>query len=236
MPSSASAIPEVLPEAACAGVDGCRAGWIAVTIDALGRRDFAVLARFEAIISLGAARALIDIPIGVPDSGNRACDWAARRLLGAARSRVFLGARRPLLLYRHDYRAANEWAKADGKGLSRQCFHILNKIAEVDALMTPALQATICEAHPELVFQRLGGGAALPPKKSPEGRRQRRELVAAHGFAAIDRWLAALRGSGAGADDLLDACALALAAAAPHGTVPCPTETDARGLRMEIWY
>ncbi|HUZ73117.1 MAG TPA: DUF429 domain-containing protein [Stellaceae bacterium] len=225
-----------MPEAGFVGVDGCRAGWIAVTIDARGRREFAVLARFQAIAALNAVRAMIDMPIGLPDTGYRACDRAARLLLGAARSRVFLGARRPLLGYRHDYRAAHAWAKADGKGLSRQCFNILNKIAEVDALMTPVRQAAIREAHPELVFQRLSGGTALPPKKSPEGRRRRRDLVAAHGFDAIDRWLAALGGSGARPDDLLDACALALAAAAPHGTVPCRAETDARGLKMEIWY
>jgi predicted RNase H-like nuclease len=205
-----------------------------VAIDREGRAAFGLLARIDAIAVMGAARAMIDMPIGLPESGYRACDHAARRLLGAARSRVFLGARRPLLGFT-DYAAANAWAKSDGKGLSRQCWHILPKIAEVDAFITPALQDTVLEAHPELVFQRLNRGHALPPKKTPEGLRLRRALLAAGGFAAIDRWIAMLRGSGARADDLCDACALALAAQAPAGPVPCARETDACGLRMEIW-
>ena len=56
------------------------------------------------------------------------------------------------------------------------------------------------------------------------------------GSTRSTRWLPALRGRGARADDLYDACALALAARAPHGPIPCRAATDARGLRMEIWY
>jgi len=216
------------------GVDGCRSGWIAVTIDGAGRASYALLPRIAEIAALGAARAMIDMPIGLPDSGYRACDLAARKLLGAACSRVFLGARRPLLAF-DGYAEANAWAKSDGKGLSRQCWHILPKIAELDRFVTPALQASVLEAHPELVFQRLGGGRALPPKRSAEGLKRRRDLLAARGFDALDRWAASLRGRGAGADDLYDACALALAARDPAGPVPCPLATDARGLRMEIW-
>lgn len=216
------------------GVDGCRGGWIAVAIDQAGRGEFSVLPRIAAIASFGAARAMIDMPIGLPDSGYRACDFAARRLLGAARSRVFLGARRPLLQF-GDYEAANAWAKADGKGLSIECWYIMPKIAEVDAYITPALQEAVLEAHPELVFQRLNGGRMLPPKRTPEGLRLRRDLLAAAGLDAVEDWRRRLRGSGARADDLFDACALALAARAPDGPIACAPATDARGLRMEIW-
>jgi predicted RNase H-like nuclease len=218
------------------GVDGCRAGWIAVAMDGRGQAAFTVLPRIEAVIAWRPARAMIDMPIGLPETGYRACDLAARRMLGAARSRVFLGARRPLLAHLGDYPAANAWAKSDGKGLSIECFHLLKKIAEIDAVIAPALQDSLLEAHPELVFQRLNGGAALPPKRLPEGLRQRRALLAAAGFDALDGWIASLRGSGAAPDDLFDACVLALAARAPGGPVACAAETDARGLRMEIWY
>ena len=217
------------------GVDGCRAGWIAVAIDEAGHADVAVLARIADIAALAPRRAMIDMPIGLPASGRRNCDIAARRLLGAARSRVFLDARRPLLDFA-DYAQANAWAKRDGKGISRQLWNILPKIEEVDQFITPDLQDHTLEAHPELVFQRLNGGRALPSKRSAEGLRQRRALLAAAGFDALDGWIATLRGSGAGADDLLDACALALAARTPCGPVACAPETDARGLRMEIWY
>lgn len=219
---------------AAVGVDGCRGGWVVVAIGTAGERAMWVAARFSAVVDAAPRRAMIDMPIGLPDSGYRACDLAARSLLGAARSRVFLGARRPLLAFT-DYDAANGWAKRDGNGLSRQTWNILPKIAEIDAAMSPARQARLLEAHPELVFQRFNAGRALAPKKSPAGARQRRHILAAMGFDRLDDWIAGLRGGGAGADDLFDACVLALAAREPAGPIACAPERDRRGLRMEIW-
>jgi predicted RNase H-like nuclease len=219
------------------GFDGCRSGWVAAWIGSDGRRGFDIVSDIEAIDD--AALTMIDIPIGLPESGYRAVDRAARSMLGKACSRVFLGARRPLLAF-DDYPRANAWAKTDGKGLSRQLFGILSKIAQVDSLITPARQDTFRECHPELVFQRLNDGVPLPPKKTPQGFRLRRDLVRANRFAEIDTWLDRLRGRGAQADDLLDACACALAALETlregGRKVACAAETDARGLRMEMWY
>jgi predicted RNase H-like nuclease len=216
------------------GIDGCRAGWIAVWIDKRGR-GFEVIPTIASIASFAIENARIDMPIGLPDTGERACDHAARAMLGAARSRVFMGARRPLLRHLRNYAAANAWAKSDGKGLSRQMFAILPKIAELDDFMSPARQLQMREAHPELVFRRLADGTPLVPKKTPQGQHHRRDLVRERGFAEIDAWLGALRGTGAQADDLLDACALAYAALEPGGKVG-DDATDAKGLRMEIWF
>ncbi len=216
------------------GVDGCRGGWIAVTIYDEGWRDFRIVDSIEKLAPAARDRVMVDMPIGLPASGRRACDLAARAMLGAARSRVFLDARRPLL-GRRSYDAANRWAKRDGAGVSRQLWNILPKLAELDRLMTPERQGAICEAHRELGFGRRHGGPALPNKKTPAGRARRRDMVAAAGFGAIDAWLGALRGTGAAADDLLDACALALAAQDPR-RVGGIVATDPRGLRMEIWY
>jgi predicted RNase H-like nuclease len=216
------------------GVDGCRGGWIAAAIYAEGWRDFRIVGRIGELDIDPRDRVLIDSPIGLPASGRRACDLAARAMLGSARSRVFLDARRPLLKHR-SYAAANRWGKRDGAGVSRQLWNILPKIAELDRFVTPERQGAIREAHPELAFARLNGGAVLPGKKTREGRALRRDLIEAGGFDAIDAWFARLRGSGAAADDLLDACALALAAREPR-RVEGAREIDARGLRMEIWY
>ena len=216
------------------GVDGCRGGWIAVTIYDAGWRDFRIVEAIEELAPGARDRVMIDIPIGLPASGRRACDLAARAMLGAARSRVFLDARRPLLRQR-SFEAANRWGKRDGAGVSRQLWNILPKIAALDRYVTPERQTTIREGHPELVFARLNGGAALASKKTLAGRARRRDLVMAAGFGAIDAWLGRLRGTGAAADDLLDACALALAAQHPR-RVGGTGETDPRGLRMEIWY
>jgi predicted RNase H-like nuclease len=69
-------------------------------------------------------------------------------------------------------------------------------------------------------------------------RRQRRDLLFADGFHDIDEWVSRARiGTGAKADDVLDACAVALAArdcagCVPEGDPPC----DAHGLPMQIWF
>ncbi|HXQ52966.1 MAG TPA: DUF429 domain-containing protein [Stellaceae bacterium] len=215
------------------GIDGSRSGWIAVILDEAGRLHCRALAHIDEVASFEAERVLIDIPIGLPPRGRRDCDLEARTLLGAARSRVFLDARRPLLDF-EDYHVANAWAKSDGHGISRQLWAILPKIAEVDRFITPARQDAIYEAHPELAFMRLNGGGVLPPKKKPEGHQRRRDLVLAAGIVEIDAWLSQ-RPSDVGADDVLDACALALAARDPI-RLPCAVATDEKGLRMDIWY
>jgi predicted RNase H-like nuclease len=222
------------------GVDGYRQGWIGVAIPADGRRSFDLMTTTYTLAELDASMVMIDIPIGLPETGYRGCDLAARALLPGAQSRVFLGLRRPLLGYLDDYEAANEWAKRDGKGLANQAFNILPKIAEIDAIMSPERQDRFRESHPELVFARLNGGAPLASKHTPQGLQARRDLLARHGFDALEPWLGQLRGSGAKPDDLLDACVLALAAnEAIHGRtrrVDSAERRDAKGLRMEIWY
>ncbi|MSO53936.1 MAG: DUF429 domain-containing protein [Rhodospirillales bacterium] len=224
------------------GRDGCKSGWVAARIAATGRRHFHILRHIVDVAPLAADMTMIDIPIGLPDTGYRACERAAREVLGRARSRVFLGARRPLLDLRDDYDRANAWAKTDGKGISQQLFFILPKIAEVDALLLSAAvrQDVFRESHPELIFQRLNGGHFLPNKKTADERTQRRNLVASQGFDDIDHWLGQLSGTGAKADDLLDACACAIAAldalTATGRKLASAEEVDSRGLRMEMWF
>jgi predicted RNase H-like nuclease len=61
-------------------------------------------------------------------------------------------------------------------------------------------------------------------------------LLKRSGFCDIDRWLDRLRiGTGAKRDDVLDACAVAIAAREPLGNVGSP-QPDARGLPMQIWF
>jgi predicted RNase H-like nuclease len=210
-----------------------------VWIDREGQRGFDIIAD-AALATLDAAMVMIDIPIGLPQSGTRGCDHAARKLLPGAASRVFIGLRRPLLGFLADYAAANAWAKRDGAGLAKQAFHILPKIAAIDAFITPDKQACFRESHPELAFTRHNDGRPLPSKHTDEGLRLRRDLLLRFGFTAIDDWRASLRGLGAKPDDLYDACILAFAAReAVDGksySVDAPERRDARGLKMEIWY
>ena len=221
------------------GLDGYAKGWVVVRLGDNGTKEIDFLADLKECFDGSFTRAMIDIPIGLPDSEYRHCDLEGRVLLGENRSRLFCGARRPLLAFkkRED---AHAWAKAaDGKGVSCQLFCLLPKIRQVDGLMTSRRQGRVRESHPELIFQRLNNGALLPSKKSQDGIRLRRGILLDQGFASIDAWLEARIGTGAKTDDILDACACALAAkeASEERRLPKRRQApDAKGLKMEIWF
>jgi predicted RNase H-like nuclease len=223
----------------CVGLDGYRKGWVAVRVDGETRE----LRFYSSIAELLATKfdfAAIDMPIGLPDCGVRACDLAARELLKPHASRVFTGARRGLWDFA-THAAANRalWARGEA-GISIELWMLGRKICELDSAMTSRLQDRIREAHPELVFRRLNDGKPVPSKHTEEGLRLRRRLLRRQGFRELDRWLSVDRiGSGARRDDVLDACALAVAARDLHLRNVLPrgrAARDARGLKMQIWY
>jgi len=229
------------------GVDGCRGGWVIATADeALSAVSFTLvdeLASLFARAAGGDALIAIDMPIGFSDEGARACDLAARRLLGRPRaSSVFPAPCRAALGAATYQRACALSRRTLGVALSRETFNILPKIRQVDALMTPALQEFVREVHPEVVFALLAGrGRGLRhAKRTAEGERERRRWL--RRFAppfdpeAVRRRLGRAR---VARDDVVDAVACLVAASRirrgearvlPEGAVTC----DARGLRMEI--
>lgn len=221
------------------GLDGYRKGWVAVWLDEHKQAEITFLHSIDELFARPFRRAMIDIPIGLPESGYRICDEEGQDYLGQNWPRVFTGARRPLLSYarRED---AHAWAKAtDGKGVSCQLFCLLDKIRQVDDVITRERQKKLRESHPELTFQRLNGGRALPKKHSSEGLKMRRQLLLKNGFSSIDQLLARRVGEGAKADDVLDACACAIVAkeASVANRFPRkPQDPDSRGLKMEIWF
>lgn len=190
-------------------------------------------------LSVGFDRAAIDIPIGMTDDGERACDRLAREQLRPHSSRVFTGARRWLWEEFSDPDEANQDALRRGQTkVSRQLWHLGPKIMQVDAFVRANGSSDIREAHPELVFLRLNAGMALPSKKSEAGFERRRKLLKRYGIRDIDKWLHGERvGTGAKPDDVLDACAVAIAARDAAGCVPegAPPR-DACGLAMQIWF
>lgn len=214
------------------GLDGFRFGWVAAWIDDRGDHGFDYSPGLTRLLTLPHARAMIDMPIGLKPSGYRCCDKEARKLIGPA---VFLGARRDLWKF-SDMGAANrEYKEKSDKGVSCQLWNIREKMKEVDGFMTPEKQETIREAHPELIFWNLAGEVRLKPKTSQQGRKQRIELLQGRGFTKIQRWLTLRYGTGIGRDDLIDACACAVAARDSTQRVG-GEEIDPRGLRMEINY
>ena len=220
------------------GLDGFSKGWVAVLLEG-DLHEIKFCRDVADALSIRFDRAAIDIPIGMTDEGERACDLLARVRLRPHSSRVFTGARRWLWEEFSDPDAANRDALRRGqKRVSRQLWHLGPKIMEVDAFVRANGEHDIREAHPELVFLRLNAGSPLPSKKSEAGIELRRGLLKQHGIRTIDDWLDGNRiGTGAKTDDVLDACAVAIAArdladCVPEGAPP----RDAHGLAMQVWF
>jgi predicted RNase H-like nuclease len=176
------------------GIDGCSAGWIIASTDRVIVVPKLRLDEFELVG--------IDMPIGLVDGPPRACDIAARKFLGRAGSSVFPAPPRAALPHA-DYRAALAAARsATGRGISKQTFNIMPKVAELDSLIDATNQHIIVEVHPECAFKTLNDDEVLPSKKTPAGQDLRRRLLADH----FD--LPATAPRGAAIDDLLDAYAV----------------------------
>ena len=206
-----------------AGIDGCKAGWIVATFD-----DVFVIASLNVD---QFDRVGIDMPIGLTDGPPRACDTAARRFLGSARSSVFPAPPRAALACT-DYRSALEVARGtSGRGISKQTFNIMRKVAEVDRLIDPANPDALIEVHPECTFTMLNGDRSLPSKKTVNGQLVRRRLLA----ECFD--LPTKAPTGASLDDLFDAYAALLSIGRfqrnEHRSFG-DGQRDARGIEMRI--
>ncbi|UCG47264.1 MAG: DUF429 domain-containing protein [Phycisphaerales bacterium] len=239
-----------------AGVDGCRGGWLVAiaTVTVAGCRAGRISFELKRLVVAGAFAELltetvscrmvcVDIPIGLSEGPEpRQCDVAARRLLGRQRaSSVFPPPLRQCLTAA-DYRSACRiCTKYSARKLSRQSYLIMDKIAQVDGLMTAELQNRVREVHPEVSFQALNANEPLHySKRSPAGRRERMDLLA-RVFSNVEDIVASGREAGrVASDDILDSLVAAWTAGrAVTGrvvTLPDSPEPDGKGLRMEILY
>jgi predicted RNase H-like nuclease len=129
-----------------------------------------------------------------------------------------------------------------GIGISKQAFHIMRKIREVDEVMTVQTQQYVREVHPEVTFAQLNGGPLMHRKKDARGRAERIDLLGRAGLNISESWLQRERAK-LGArwvllDDVIDALAcLVTASDIRKGGSRClggVEEKDAKGLVMEI--
>jgi predicted RNase H-like nuclease len=229
-----------------AGADACRAGWICVTRDADGVLASACHATAEALLAQRPRpdALAIDVPIGLPGRGPRACDREARRRLGPRAASVFPA---PL---RRVVEAAASWEEAccirtrlEGKRMSKQAWGIVAKVREVDAALRrrPARARWLHEVHPELCFAVWRGAPMRDPKKSRAGRRERLALVSGHfGAAAFATLRRDCPRRDVADDDLLDALAALWTAErilrGEAARLPERPPRDRLGLPMQIVY
>ena len=215
------------------GVDGCRGGWLVAADGGDGTTEVAVHRTFADVLALGADLVAVDIPIGLPAVGPRACDVAARRRLGRRGSSVFPAPVRAVLGARDHADALARSRAASGRGLSVQAWNLVPKIIEVDERVAPG--DAVVEVHPELSFATLAGGPLGSGKKELAGRTERLALLRP-GFPDVAERLDA-RPPGCAADDVLDAYATLWTARRITAGVAESLgdgERDERGLVMSI--
>lgn len=246
-----------------AGVDGCKAGWIAVQQDPGGLPIVGIYPGFGDLLAALPPDAIVavDMPIGLPEvsgKGGRGPEALVRPLLGERQSSVFaIPSRAAVYADTAAFSTVEAWYEAHRRasavatatsdpprGVSIQAFGIFSKIREIDGLLTvrPELRTRIFESHPEVAFWRLNGGRAMSlPKKvkgavNPAGMEERRALLARHGYERA--FLDQMPPKGAATDDFLDATAMLLIAARiARGTAtsfPNPPLVDDRGIPVAI--
>ena len=117
---------------------------------------------------------LVDIPIGLPDEGVRACDQEARDRLGANGNSAFQIPRREVV----EMDAYPEARKANSDSLGSQSWWLFPRIREVDVFLQrhdEALSKTY-ESHPELCFRALAD-RELESNDTEDGLEERQELL-----------------------------------------------------------
>lgn len=225
-----------------AGIDGCQSRWLAIA-HVPGSSSFVaqVLATSE-LPAQAWALAAIDIPIGLPDSGAREADGAARKFVGPRASSVFPCPIRPALDAASWEEACEITYRHNGHRISRQTFGILPKIRAVDeCVRSTDLGQRLFEVHPEVSFASWQGSPMLHAKKDARGHEQRRALIARHfGPEAFASVVAQIGTRSVAADDIADAfAALWSAERLLSGTaqrLPEDSAVDSFGLPMHICY
>ncbi len=200
-----------------AGVDGCKAGWIAVFIKG-EEYSFGIYKTFSDLMekNISLKRVLIDIPIGLSSIGfPRTIDAKIRKELGPRGSTVFNAPCRAAVYEPDNERARKKNLQVEGKSLSIQSLNIRNKIKEVDEFFfTKCTSFEIIESHPELCFKYLNKGVIVLSKKSTEaGIDERLNILQSfdsQSFELYNKILSSFKRKDAKKDDIVDAMCLCL--------------------------
>lgn len=189
------------------GVDACKGGWIAVELgsDVISAHFLPSIASLASAVPAAEVVA-IDIPIGLPETGRRAADDEARRVLGARRNSVFYTPPRAALCAASHAEGTAIASRLTGYGMSQQAYALGAKILEVDEWLASA-PCPVVEVHPEASFAELLGEPASASKKSWPGMVERYRVLAAAGIYLEELTSEAARS--AAVDDMLDAGAAA---------------------------
>ncbi len=231
------------------GIDGCRAGWFAVSLDDDGAGYWLLESSEELKKYLDEYdRIFIDVPIGLTEEEYvRDCDDELRDVLGPDyKASVFNPPIRPAL-YAPTYAEASMTSyEITGKKISTQAWNITPNIKTVDQFLQDdeELREKVFESHPELLFRILNGNNSILQKKATKkGLRHRLNLLTDQSKYADDFFRDTkedFRRNQVDEDDIIDAMVLAWSALQSTEkelkTLPEDPPTDATGLPMAIHY
>jgi predicted RNase H-like nuclease len=171
------------------GVDGCKAGWILADYEedrlsfsfhrSIGELIAALRPSLHSDDFQPSPRVFIDIPIGLPEKGERACDREGRELLGARRATLFPVPARSAVYAPTFQECGDRNLIEQGKRVSIQFWNIAKKVIELDQFLqnSPEFVGSVCEGHPELAFRRLCGKVLTDSKHTAAGRAKRLTLI-----------------------------------------------------------
>lgn len=211
------------------GIDWAGNGWVAASHDA-GRVDVEF---YPTVLTLwrahsDAAPILIDVPVGLRETGKRGADQAAAAMLGGRRAgSVFFTPTRPAV-HAPNIETAKQRQEPASFGVQNQAWAIVPRIREVDGFLQEYAEnvgeTQFLEAHPELCFAGLDDGTPIEAAKTTDaGREARLDVLEAVDEAFVAAYHEAVETlteptyapmiGASKTDDILDALALAATAA-----------------------
>ncbi len=211
------------------GIDGTTKGWI--TAEFTGETwkiDFC-----KKLSDIEFDEALIDIPIGLPESSVRRCDVKARDFLAPERHYSIFNCPVRDAVYTDNYEeACNINEEKTGKRISKQAWNIVPKIIEADR---KALEGDIRESHPEVFFKVLEEKSVVESKSSEKGIEARREVLERFGdTSVIETFDQKNIVENLTKDDIIDAMVLSLGSEFGLERIPENPKRDGEGLEMSI--
>jgi predicted RNase H-like nuclease len=245
------------------GVDRAGGAWLAV---GYGGGDDPAVGVYNSMADLWAdhgdraERVVVDVPVGLldlpesdrpaDDRRTRACDDRARAVVGPRSSSVFPAPSRPAVAAAvggESHEAVSDRNRAvTGTGLSARARALASAIDEVDRFLRegPGDPEVVVEGHPELCFRAFAVDHLAASKHSAVGVVERMRALRPVPEYGHGDWVTLAdrlrdREENAGFDDLFDALALALTAAAPAEAfrrLPPDPPTDDAGLPMQMVY
>ena len=205
-----------MTDATCViGIDGTSTGWIA-SIGSARNKCLNTIKFSENLDRLLSGYpnsvVVIDMPIELNKKNYlRQCDVLAKKYLGRNfQSSVFIP---PLkrVLQCSTYQEANKLSKEiTGKGLSKQSWHLKNKINEVRAVSK--IYNKLYEGHPECSFKMLKNETLIAKKKTVLGIFERLDLLKKAGLDPLSIRIDIEKNSKIKIDDILDSMVLFITA------------------------